>query len=63
MHLKSLQLAEDLSGSLCSASIFKLDYENRTINISILGYIKKFLQKLNYNKKNKQQQTRYQPAP
>ena len=60
---KHYKLAKDWTGSLYCGIDLKFYYDNRTLDISMLGYIKKLLKNYNYIMKNKPQHTPYQPAP
>ena len=57
------QFAKDWTGSLYCGIGLKWEYDNCTLKIFIMGYIKKLLQKYNHIKRKKFQHTSYQPAP
>ena len=63
MHLKSIENSEYWTGTLYCGINLKWYYDNRTLHISMQGYIKKLLQKYNHRDKKKQQHTPYQPVP
>jgi hypothetical protein len=60
---KTYTLTEDWTGDLYCGIKLRWDYENRTINISMPGYIKKKLQEFEHATPTKPQHCPYSPAP
>ena len=56
-------LTEDWTGDLYCGITLKCDYENRTVNISMSGYIKKKLQEYGHIFPNRIQRCPYSPEP
>ena len=56
-------LSEDWTGNLYCGIALNWDYENRTVDISMPGYIKKKLQEYKHVQTRRQQTTPYTPAP
>ena len=57
------ELTEDWLGDLYCGIKLHWDYNAGTVNISMLGYIKKLFQKYKHKMPNKLQHCPYKPAP
>ncbi len=57
------ELIKDWSGNLSCGIKLKWDYDARTLDISMLGYIKKLLLKCKHRMPTKPQHCPYAPAP
>ena len=63
MHKEKYELTKDLSGDLYCGIKLHWDYNGRTVDISMPGYINKLLQKYKHKMLTKPQHCPYMPAP